>query len=118
MKFQFRPIYIVWFLLLLLIEIIIAKYINDVFIRPFVGDMLVVILLFFFCKIFIANPSQQIAMGVFLFACCIEVLQAFHFVQLLGLEQYKIIAIALGSTFDLRDILAYFVGYLFCLLKK
>lgn len=118
MRFCFRPIFILLFSLLFLVEVFIAKYINDALIRPFVGDALVVILLYFFCKIFIANPSRQIALGVFLFACGIEVLQAFHFVQVLGLEQYKVLAIALGSTFDIRDIIAYFVGYLCCLLKS
>lgn len=112
--FRFEIKYIYLFCVLFIIELGIAKYINDVFIRPFIGDVLVVVLIYCFLRAFLNVPSSKVALGVFVFACCIELLQAIHFVSLLGFEGCKPIAIALGSTFDVKDILAYLVGYGLC----
>ncbi|HIB66328.1 MAG TPA: DUF2809 domain-containing protein, partial [Phycisphaerales bacterium] len=42
------PTYLVLTLLLLAVEVYIGLYVRDSFIRPFVGDMLVVVLLYCF----------------------------------------------------------------------
>ncbi len=112
--FCFKPKYGALFLAFFAIEVYIAKYISDAFIRPFVGDVLVIVLIYCFLKLFLNASSAKIALGVFIFACFIELLQAIHFVKLLGLEWCKPIAIALGSTFDTKDILAYAIGYSIC----
>ncbi|MCC5613505.1 DUF2809 domain-containing protein [Nostoc sp. CHAB 5836] len=39
-----------------------------------------------------------------------EMLQYFNFVNNLGLQKYKILAVALGSVFDWKDIIAYAIG--------
>jgi len=39
-----------------------------------------------------------------------EVGQYFHLVKLLGLSDYKIARIIIGSTFDLKDIACYLAG--------
>jgi hypothetical protein len=110
----FNSRYLLAFLGLFGLEIFIAKYVHDTFVRPFLGDALVVVLLFCFCKIFINNYSKWVVLGVFLFACLIETLQAFQFVDRFGLRSYKILTIALGSTFDVLDLFAYLLGALFC----
>ena len=43
--------YLLAFILLLLLEIIIAVFVHDRFIRPYVGDVLVTVLLCFFNSI-------------------------------------------------------------------
>ncbi|WP_242072126.1 DUF2809 domain-containing protein [Nostoc sp. FACHB-110] len=88
----------------------IAVFITDGFIRPFIGDVLVVILIYCFARTFFRVNYYIIALLVFAFACMIETLQYFNFVKVLRLERYKILAIALGSTFDWRDIMAYALG--------
>ncbi|WP_375472816.1 DUF2809 domain-containing protein [uncultured Nostoc sp.] len=97
-------------LILFLIEISIAAFANDSFIRPFIGDILVVILIYCFVKTFLNIHSSIIAFSVFAFSCTIEILQYFNFVNNLGLQKYKIMAVALGSVFDWKDIIAYAVG--------
>lgn len=113
--FTFQVKYFIAFLLLFLIEFFIAKYFTDTIVRPFIGDVLVVILIYCFLNTFINFDRKKIAFGVMIFACVIEVLQAFHFVNLLGLGQNSIASIVLGSTFDWKDIMAYVIGFVICL---
>ena len=49
---------------------------------------------------------------MFLFAVCVEVLQYFRLVELLGLQAFRAARIILGSVFDLKDIACYGVGCL------
>ncbi|WP_255513245.1 DUF2809 domain-containing protein [Lutibacter sp. Hel_I_33_5] len=92
----------------------IATFFKDKFIRPILGDVLVVILLFSFCRIFYHGNSIKLIIGVLIFAFIIEILQYFQFASLLGLENNKIAKIVLGSTFDWLDLLAYSIGALLC----
>jgi hypothetical protein len=96
--------------LIFLIEVWIAIFINDQFIRPFIGDVLVVILIYSFVKSFWKVRANVAALSVFGFACAIEGLQYLNLVDRLGLRQNRILAIILGTTFDWKDILAYAVG--------
>ncbi|MEH2232900.1 MAG: DUF2809 domain-containing protein [Nostoc sp.] len=108
--FIFNKKYFYLTLLLFLIEICIAVFVNDSFIRPFIGDVLVVILIYCFVKAFLNIHSSIGALSVFAFSCAIEILQYFNFVNNLGLQKYKILAVALGSIFDWKDIFAYAIG--------
>ena len=47
-------------------DVAIAKYFFDPIIRALVGDVLVVILIYFFCRSFINGNTKKIALGVFL----------------------------------------------------
>ena len=107
---QLRIKYGIAFALLLLIEVIIALYVHDSFIRPYVGDMLVVILVYSFTRIFIPEKCRLLPLYVFLFAAGVEVLQYFKLVHVLGLEDNRFLRIVLGSVFDLKDIACYGVG--------
>jgi DNA integrity scanning protein DisA with diadenylate cyclase activity len=110
MRFKFNLKSFCLFLLLLAIEIFIAKFIQDRFIRPFVGDVLVVVLIYFFLKTFIQTNNRFLLLGVWVFACVVELLQWFHLVNLLGLQNNKLMVIILGATFDWYDLLAYSIG--------
>ncbi|MEY4935100.1 MAG: hypothetical protein RIS64_1459 [Bacteroidota bacterium] len=112
MTFKFNTKNFCIFLLLLAIEIFIAKYVHDRFIRPFIGDVLVIVLIYFFLKTFIQTNNRFLLLGVWVFACAVEVLQAFHLVNLLGLQQNQLMVIILGATFDWYDLLAYSIGIL------
>ena len=99
---------------LFLIEVCIAVFIKDSFIRPFLGDVLVVLLIFSFARIFYYGNVKKLIFGVLLFSFTIEILQYFQFATVLGLENNKIAKIVLGSTFDWLDLLAYTIGALIC----
>ena len=97
------------------IEVCIALFIKDTIIRPFLGDVLVVVLIYCFFSIFLNFADWNIALGVLLLACLIEILQYFDYVKLLGLENNRILSVMMGRTFELTDFLAYFTGFLIIL---
>jgi hypothetical protein len=109
-RLTFNQKYFYLTVVLFLIEVFIAIFINDQFIRPFVGDVLVVILIYCFVKSFWKVRANVAALSVFGFACAIEGLQYLNLVDILGLRQNKILATIIGTTFDWKDILAYALG--------
>jgi len=109
-KLTFNRQYFYLTVLLFLIEVAIAVFFDDQFIRPFVGDMLVVILIYSFVRTFWKIKANVAALSVLVFACFIEGLQYLNLIDKLGWRQYKVLAIILGTTFDWKDILAYVLG--------
>lgn len=114
MKWRFDLKSFIIFCIFFLIEVLIAKYVNDSIIRPYVGDILVVILIYYFIKAFIETKSLYIIIGTLLFAYLIEIGQYFHIADILGLEN-KILRIMIGSSFSWGDILCYTIGAGICL---
>lgn len=100
------------------IEVCIALFLKDAIIRPFIGDVLVVILIYCFIRIFLNADYRKAAMVVFLFACLIEVGQYFDYVALLHLENNRAVSIIMGRTFEWSDFIAYFVGFLLIILLE
>ena len=99
-------------------ELLIALFVHDRLIRPLMGDVLVVPLLYFFARTFVAAPPTHLALAVFGFACGIECLQWLGAAQWLGLQKGSILYVTLGATFDWLDIVAYAVGALLCVLLQ
>jgi hypothetical protein len=95
---------------LFIIEVFIALFVHDSFIRPYVGDYLVVILIYCFVRAFIRASSLIVAIGVLLFAYAIEVLQYFRIVDRLGLSDNVIAKTVIGYGFEWWDLLAYTLG--------
>ncbi|WP_316739814.1 DUF2809 domain-containing protein [Pedobacter aquatilis] len=118
MKLTFNLRFLFIFLAIFVIEVLIAKYVDDAFIRPFGGDVLVVVLMYSFFRIFLRTNNRKLAFGVLIFSFVIEFLQAVHYVNWLGLQDNKFWTIVLGTYFSVYDLLAYFVGYLICLMFK
>jgi Protein of unknown function (DUF2809) len=106
----FNRKYFFYTLLLFIVEVCIAVFINDTFIRPFIGDVLVVILIYCLVRAFFNIHPSIAALSVLAFSCIIEILQYFNFVNKLRLQNNQILAVALGSTFDWKDIIAYTIG--------
>jgi hypothetical protein len=97
-------------LLLFGIEILIALYLRDRIIRPYIGDLLVVILIYCFVKALVNTPVFPTALGVLLFAYAVEILQYLHVVELLGLGHSKLARVIIGSSFEWMNMLAYTLG--------
>lgn len=114
----FRPRYGLLAIVFFVIEVLIAIYVHDSFVRPFVGDYLVVFLVYCFVFTFWNAHFLKAALAVLLFCYLIETLQYFHFVHYMGLEKYRVLAIALGNSFAWYDILAYTLGFLTILLVE
>ena len=111
-----RIIYALCFLAILIIEIIIGVYVHDTFVRPYVGDILVVVLIYCFIRIFVPRSLRWLPVYVFAFACFLEILQYFQLAAVMGLSENGLARIVLGSTFDWKDILCYAIGCVLLLL--
>ena len=109
-KNKLRIEYAIVFILLLLIEVFIALFVHDKFIRPYVGDALVVIVLYFAVRIIIPKECKMLPLYIFIFAAGVECLQYFNIVEVLGLEGNKFISVLIGSVFDIKDIICYAAG--------
>lgn len=113
-----RKNYFLGFIILLVIEILIAKFVQDDFVRPYLGDFLVVILIYCFVM---AVSNISIAKGlliVLLFSFAVEFFQLINIVKVLQYQPPKIIMIVLGSSFSAWDLLAYVVGLSACFLME
>ena len=82
------------------------------FVRPYLGDVLVVVVLYFFVRIWIPEKYIWLPGVIFVFAAAVEVLQYFRLVEILGVENNVFLRTILGSTFDFKDIVCYGVGCL------
>ena len=107
-----RNIYAIAFILLLIIEVLIALFVRDAFIRPYGGDILVAVLICCFVRIFFPEKTKLLPLWVFLFAAAVEVGQYFDYVTLLGLGNIEFFRILLGTSFSAADILCYGIGCL------
>ncbi|MEM6437686.1 MAG: DUF2809 domain-containing protein [Cyanobacteria bacterium P01_D01_bin.115] len=112
---RFNAYYFVVSIILFLIELYIALYVRDDFIRPYVGDVLVVILIYAIARTFFKISILTAAAGVLIFAFGIEILQYFKIVEILGLGSSVWARTIIGTTFDGEDLIAYSVGILLLL---
>ena len=68
--------------ILLLTEVLIALYVHDAFVRPYIGDV-VVIVIYTFIRIFVPERCKLLPLYVFIFAALVEFSQMFHIVEVL-----------------------------------
>lgn len=115
---QFNRRYFLGAIILFVTEVLIALYVHDTIIRPYIGDLLVVILIYCFVKAFLNTPVIPTAIAVLLFAFCIETAQYFNIVQVLGLEKYKIARVVIGTSFEWIDLLAYTTGIILVIVTE
>lgn len=107
-----RATYAVAFGVLLFIEIIIALFVHDAFVRPYIGDVLVTVLLCCLCRIILPKGVSALPIYVFVFAVLVELAQYVNVVKLLGLENNAFFSTIIGTTFSFVDILCYAAGCL------
>jgi hypothetical protein len=107
---RFHKIYFIFTLLLLFTEILIAVFVHDNFVRPYVGDYLVVILVYCFLRSFLRTSVLATAIAALLFSYAVETLQYFDVVTMLGLQHSRLANIVIGNSFAWIDILAYTLG--------
>ncbi|MCG2612968.1 DUF2809 domain-containing protein [Terrimonas sp. NA20] len=108
--FRLNKIYLTLAIILFFVEVYIALYVNDAIVRPYVGDLLVVILLYCCVRAFLNTPPLKTALGVLVFAYIIEFLQYLKLVKLLGLERSRLANVVIGNSFEWIDMIAYTLG--------
>ncbi len=109
---KFNRTYFLLAVALFMIEAAIAAYMDDAFVRPYFGDLLVVILIYCAIKTFVDSAPVKTAIAVFIFACLIEVSQYYHLVQLLGWGRSSTATTVMGTFFSFVDMLMYALGTL------
>ena len=114
----FNKNYFGLFVLLFCIEVLIALFVHDDFVRPYLGDFFVVILIYCFIKSFIRLTVLEAAVSVMLFAFTTEFLQFLNIVEVLHLEKNKIAKTVLGTSFSWMDMLMYVIGIAIVLLVE
>lgn len=112
MKLGLDKKYLCAFIIIFIIEVIIGVYVHDNFIRPYIGDVLVVVLIYCFIKAFVKIKTKLLPLYIFIFAASVEIGQYFNLAELLGLSDYRVARIIIGATFDIKDIACYLVGCL------
>ena len=109
MKFNLK--YFLATIILFFTEVAIATVFKEiVWLRSFFGDVLVVILMYTFFLSFYNFNKTKLIIGIFIFSCLIEFAQYFHFAEVLGFRDNKIMMIVLGNSFSWIDILCYAAG--------
>ena len=108
--------YILAFLILLIVEIIIALFVHDSIVRPYIGDMLVVILMYTLIRGFVKKSIKFLPVYLFLFASLVELAQYFHIVEVLHLQDNKFVLTIIGSSFDIKDIVCYLIATAFLII--
>ena len=108
-KFYYKSFLIAIFIFV--VEVLIATELKNIFfVRAYLGDVFVVMLMYYFIKAFFDFNPTKLIVGIFIFSCLIEFAQYFHFGELLGFKDTRIVIIMLGNSFSWIDILCYFAG--------
>lgn len=113
-KFRYR--YFIFTVILFLIELYIAAFVHDEIIRPYIGDLLVVILIYCLLRSFLNTSVRPITISTLLFSYTIEILQYLNIVEVLGFKDSKLARILIGTNFSWIDILSYTIGIALVLL--
>lgn len=115
---RFHRIYFFLFILIFIIEVLIALYVHDAFIRPYFGDVLVVILIYCFLKALLNIRTLTAAVSVLIFAFLVETLQYFRFIEMVGLQDVKLARVVIGTSFAWMDIWCYIAGFAIILITE
>ncbi len=107
---KFNSKYFLIAIFLFLIEIIIAIFVKDNFVRPYVGDYLVVILIYTTIRSIFKANTLPLSFGVLLFAYVVEFSQYFNLIGLLHLSNDKLAQNVMGNSFAWNDMIAYTLG--------
>ena len=107
---RFQKHYFILAVLLFTIEVCIAMYVHDGVIRPYIGDFLVVMLLYCFVRAFINLPVLTTCILVLIFSFLVEILQYLQLVKMLRLQDSTLANTVLGNSFAWTDLAMYTAG--------
>ena len=116
--FRFNHKYFIAAVIILLVEIYIALFVRDAWIRPYGGDFLVVILMYCTVKTVLDARYWRTAIGVLAFSYIVEGLQYLRFVERVGLEENRFASVVMGTNFNWADIVCYTLGILLIILME
>ncbi|MBB4806858.1 DNA integrity scanning protein DisA with diadenylate cyclase activity [Chryseobacterium defluvii] len=123
MKLKFNLKYFLLTIFIFLTEVLIATKLKDFFfVRAYLGDVIVVILIYTFIRSFAKMNDQKLILGILAFSCLVEFAQYFNIAEKLGFREGSLMYIVIGNSFSWIDILCYAAGcfllYLFVKIKS
>ncbi len=92
------------------IEIVIGTFFHDQFVRYFLGDVLIMVLICYFIRSWCSIKGWIVVLGTLIFAYLVELAQFFDLIGILGWRSSQMAHFTIGSTFDWMDLLAYLLG--------
>jgi hypothetical protein len=93
--------------------VIVVWFDGQPLVRGVLGDVVVVVLLYFLARAVVDSSPRFLAPAVLAVAFLVEVGQYFAVLKRLGFQETWVTRIVFGSAFDYWDLLAYTVGVAF-----
>ena len=103
--------YIIIFIAIFAVETCIALFVHDDFVRPYIGDVIVMWAVYCLAQIILGGRfgSYKVAVGSLIFAFFVELLQKFRIVDVLGIKS-PILRTIIGTSFAPADLICYLAG--------
>lgn len=103
--------YIIGFVLLVAAEVCIGVFYFNFFIRAYIGDVIVVWVLYCLFRSFVPKKfsSYGVALGILAFSFAVEFLQKLRIADVLGIEN-QFLRIIIGTSYAAEDLLCYAAG--------
>lgn len=103
--------YIIIFIGIFTVETCIALFVHDDFVRPYIGDVIVMWAVYCLAQIILGGRfgSYKVAVGSLIFAFFVELLQKFRIVDVLGIKS-PILRTIIGTSFAPADLVCYLAG--------
>lgn len=111
-----RVVYAIGVVIVFIIEVAIgAGVIGGTFVRGSVGDILVIVLIYFLFRATLHRIPLQSAGLAISVGFIVEALQSIHVADMLGLKQGSLLYIIVGNTYSSFDLVMYVIGGLLAL---
>ncbi|OPZ21066.1 MAG: hypothetical protein BWZ04_01335 [Firmicutes bacterium ADurb.BinA205] len=103
--------YIIIFIAIFAVETCIALFVHDDFVRPYIGDVIVMWAVYCLAQIILGGRfgSYKVAVGSLIFAFFVELLQKFRIVDVLGIKS-PVLRTIIGTSFAPADLVCYLAG--------
>ncbi|TGK36005.1 DUF2809 domain-containing protein [Leptospira gomenensis] len=106
-----RKVYLGFFVFFVSICIAIVTFFHSVpFVRGFMGDMIVVMLMYSFCKSVFDFPPLSLAFAVLTVSFSVEIAQYLRSIGIVRWNETEISRLTVGAVFDPWDLIAYLFG--------
>lgn len=105
-----RAAYLIAAIVVFGIEVAIALFVRDSFVRPYIGDVLAIVLVYTALRALTPLRLGSALATTLAIAVLIEVAQAAKLLSALGLGENRLARIVFGGSFDWLDLLAYAAG--------
>ena len=107
---SWRPSYAVAALIVFLAEVAIALWVRDGFVRPYLGDVLAVILIYLMLRAVTTWRIIPTALAALAVGLAVEIGQAINLLDILGLADHAVARVVFGTAFSVGDIFCYAAG--------